>query len=246
MRIVFIGSGGSRVTRRRCCPSILVDNDTLIDCGPGSLKNLRLIGVNLVDRIDRILLSHMHADHISDLVPILWAMQLDGRSKKLTLIGPKGLESTVTGLLDLLGTPRGFIRYPLEYIEIDGGERIGDISTCMVEHSIHTVAYRLDRSGGSLCYSGDTRPCKRLIDLAYGADILIHEASFPSSYVEIAIRTGHSTGKEAGMIAYESSVRKLILFHISIEDFEKAILDEARLVFRGDVTLAEDFLSIEV
>jgi ribonuclease Z len=173
-------------------------------------------------------------------------MQLDGRNRKLTLIGPKGLKYTVTDLLDLLGTPKGFIGYPLEYIEIGGGERMGDISTCMVEHSIHTVAYRLDRSGVSLCYSGDTRPCRRIIDLAYGADILIHEASFPSSYVEIAIRTSHSTGKEAGIVAYESSVRKLILFHISLEDFEEAILDEARSVFGGDVILAEDFLSIEI
>jgi len=173
-------------------------------------------------------------------------MQLDGRSRKLTLIGPKGLEYTVTDLLDLLGTPKGFIRYPLEYIEIDGRETIGDISTCMVEHSIHTVAYRLDRSGGSLCYSGDTRPCRRLIDLAYGADILIHEASFPNSYVDIAVRTGHSTGREAGIVAYESSVRKLILFHISLEDFEEAILDEARSVFGGDIILAEDLLSIEI
>ncbi|MEM2739510.1 MAG: MBL fold metallo-hydrolase [Candidatus Bathyarchaeia archaeon] len=245
MHITFIGSGGSKVTRRRCCPSILIDGDTLIDCGPGSLKNLRSVGVDL-SSIDRILVSHIHADHLADMVPILWAMQLDGRNRSLTLIGPKGLGSIVDRLLELLGTPTGFIGYPTSYIELDGGEEIGDISTCRVEHSIHTIAYRLDRNGRSVCYSGDTRPCRSLVDLAYRVDILIHEASLPSSYIDIAIRTGHSTGREAGMIAYESSARKLILFHISLEEFESTIIDEARSIFKGDTTIAEDFLSIEI
>lgn len=245
MRIILVGSGGSKVTKRRSGPSILVDEDILIDCGPGSLKNLRSIDVDL-SSIDKILVSHIHADHLADLVPILWAMQLDGRSRSLTLIGPKGLGSIVDKLLELLGTPTGFIRYRISYIELDGGEEIGDISTCRVEHSIHTLAYRLDRGGRSICYSGDTRPCRSLVDLAYKVDILVHEASFPTIYTDIATRTGHSTGREAGMIAYEASVRKLILFHISLEEYEDTIAREARSVFDGDVVVAEDLLSIEI
>ncbi|MEM1559880.1 MAG: ribonuclease Z [Candidatus Bathyarchaeia archaeon] len=245
MRITFIGSGGSKVTKRRCCSSILIDEDTLIDCGPGSIRNLRFIDKDLLS-IDRILVSHMHADHIADLIPILWAMQLDGRSRSLTLIGPKGLKSIVDKLLELLGTPTSFIEYPIHYIELDGGEKLGDVSTRRVEHSIHTIAYRLDVGGKSICYSGDTRPCKSLVDLAYRVDVLIHEASFPILYADIAIKTGHSTGMEAGMIASKASVGKLILFHISVEEYEDTIVSEAESVFNGDIIIAEDFLSIEV
>jgi len=245
MRITFIGSGGSKVTRRRCYPSILIDEDTLIDCGSGSLKNMRSIDVDLL-AIDRILLSHIHADHVSDLVSILWAMQLDGRSGSLTLIGPRGFKRIVDSLLELLGTPLDFIKYPIRYVELDGGERIDDISTCRVEHSIHTIAYRLDREGRSVCYSGDTRPCRSLVDLAYRVDILIHEASFPNSYIDTAIKTKHSTGREAGMIAYEALAGKLILFHISLEGFEDIIAGEARSVFKDEIILAEDLLSIEI
>jgi len=75
----------------------------------------------------------------------------------------------------------------------------------------------LVRGGGVhvLVYSGDTRPCQRIVEAARGARILIHEATYTSDMSSEALARGHSASIHAGAAAREAGVGLLILFHYS-------------------------------
>jgi ribonuclease Z len=106
--------------------------------------------------------------------------------------------------------------------------------------------------GRKVVYSGDTQPCRAVRELAAGADLLIHEATYAYRDKELAVRSGHSTAREAALLAREAGVKALCLTHFSPryenEDGDVTMADllaEAQDVF-PNTTLAEDFASIPV
>ncbi|MBT8479788.1 MAG: ribonuclease Z [Gemmatimonadetes bacterium] len=102
------------------------------------------------------------------------------------------------------------------------------------------------RPGRTLVFSGDTRPCDSTVEVARGADLLIHEATFSDAEAGRARETRHSTATEAAMLARQAEVRKLVLTHFSARYSEQAyrLLKEAEVVYPA--LAAEDGLSLEV
>jgi ribonuclease Z len=103
------------------------------------------------------------------------------------------------------------------------------------------------RPGRVVVYSGDTRPCRSLNDLARGADLLIHEATFATELRAEALARAHSTAGEAGETALQAGVKRLALTHISPRHQERpeVILQDARKIFPESI-LPEDLESIDV
>ena len=103
------------------------------------------------------------------------------------------------------------------------------------------------RSGRKVVISGDTRPAQSVIDAARGADILVHEATFADEEADRAVETGHSTAREAAVVAARAGVRQLILTHFSARYSRDAsqLLKEAREEFEVTI-LARDGLEVEV
>ena len=102
------------------------------------------------------------------------------------------------------------------------------------------------RPGRRIVYCTDTRPCDAAIELARGADVLIHEATYASDMASEAVARFHSTAAEAAAVARDAGVRQLILTHISPRYTEpSALLAEARQVF-AQTELAEDFACFDV
>eukprot|EP01071_Lankesteria_metandrocarpae_P007229 Lankesteria_metandrocarpae@DN4620_c0_g1_i2.p1 len=84
------------------------------------------------------------------------------------------------------------------------------------EYFPHAQADAVDVcTGHSLAYSGDTRPCDSLVDLAESVDVLIHEATFDDGMEEEAVSRKHSTVGEAVDIGRRSNCKNLILTHFS-------------------------------
>jgi ribonuclease Z len=103
-----------------------------------------------------------------------------------------------------------------------------------------------ERKGRQIVYSGDTQPCKSMIEFSRGADVLIHESTFKESLKERAAETCHSTAADAARIAKEAQVENLILTHISTRYQDTEELEKEALNIFKNLTIARDFLSFEV
>jgi ribonuclease Z len=103
------------------------------------------------------------------------------------------------------------------------------------------------RPGRSVVYSGDTRPTRSTVEVARGADLLVHEATFSLDERDRAVETGHSTAVEAAQVALDAGVRQLVLTHISARYSREApeLVAEASTVFSA-VSVARDGLTIDV
>ena len=106
---------------------------------------------------------------------------------------------------------------------------------------IPTIGLRVEckNPGKVLAYSCDTEPCVQTVRLAAGADVLIHEAAGASF--------GHSSAEQAGEIATKAEVGKLYLIHYPTGRFAKGdIAAEARKTYKGEITVATDFMTIDI
>lgn len=246
MRIVFAGSGGAIVTKERACPCILIDNDIMIDCGSGSLGNLRKLNVNL-GGIKKLLITHMHCDHISELAPLLWAMEMENRTEPLEIVGYRGIEQVTRKLLNLMNTPTEYTIFDIHFKSLDGNYKFGEIETLLTIHKPPNLAYKLTREGRSVCYSGDTIYFEPLAEFASNCDLLIHDSAFLTEQKEIAQMTNHSTASEAGRIAKMAEVKMLILFHLFPYNVKDAkYIKQAKREFKGKISVARDLQKLVI
>lgn len=105
------------------------------------------------------------------------------------------------------------------------------------------------KPGQSAAFVMDTRLCDAVFDLARGVDLLVIESTFLSPEAGLAKEHGHLTAFEAGQVAAESGVRRLVLAHFS-ERYgfadEPRFQEEVRRSFTGEVFLARDFMTVPV
>jgi ribonuclease Z len=88
------------------------------------------------------------------------------------------------------------------------------------------------RPGISVAYVTDTRPCDGGRALAADADLLYHDATFADDHRERAQETGHSTARQAAMVARDAEAQRLLLGHLSARYADPTpLLREAREVF---------------
>ncbi len=81
-------------------------------------------------------------------------------------------------------------------------------------------------------YASDTLYDQRVVEAVREVDVLYHESTFLHEKLERAIETKHTTALQAGMVARESGVKKLLIGHFSsrYEDLS-VLLDEAQTQF---------------
>jgi ribonuclease Z len=103
------------------------------------------------------------------------------------------------------------------------------------------------RPGRTVVFTGDARPSAGTIDVAKGADLLIHEATFADEEGARALETGHSTAREAAQVAATAGVRQLVLTHLSARYSLTTgdLVREAREVFPNTLA-ARDGMEIDV
>lgn len=147
MEIIFLGTSSAVHSKDRNHPSIAIrafGEVFLFDCGEATQKQILQTNVSPM-KISKIFLTHYHGDHILGLPGLLQSMSLNGREKKLTIYGPKGLNKIKDAIYSL-----GYcaIEYPVEFIEIDSGIIIDNeeyfIQAQRVRHNVPALAYSIE------------------------------------------------------------------------------------------------------
>ncbi|MEP6618532.1 MAG: ribonuclease Z [bacterium] len=103
------------------------------------------------------------------------------------------------------------------------------------------------RAGRKVVISGDTRPTAATGAMAQGADLLVHEATFGDEEAARAVETGHSTAREAAMLARDAGVNTLLLYHFSARYSRDAseLGKEARQCFERTL-VGKDGMEVDV
>lgn len=145
--VTILGSGAALPTSNRNPTAQYVqcnDRHILIDCGEGTQVQLRKNHVH-IQKINHILISHLHGDHFFGLVGLLSSLHLLGRDKGLTVYGPEELEQIIRLQLEVGGAKLGF---DLHFIALNGKEhrllyedKIIEIWTFPLSHRIPTNGF---------------------------------------------------------------------------------------------------------
>jgi len=248
--LIIIGSGTGIPSLRRGSPGLVVLSDSaklLIDSGPGALRKMLEVGITYQD-IDILLYTHIHPDHVSDLVPILFACKYADlpREKELLCIGGPGFESYFEKLKNLYASwiePQSYRLTVKEISEEPLLYRDLRVLSKPMAHISESVGYRIELNDGkSIAISGDTDYCQNIIDLASEVDLLVLECSFPDEKkVE-----GHLTPSLAGRIASESRCKKLLLTHLYPVCDQFNIVGQSKKIYQGQIILGEDLMRIKI
>lgn len=245
----------------------------LLDCGPGIVTALS--AVTPVEALDAVVISHMHADHCYDLLPLGKAL-LHARAARVlaeTKIDPmQALAALDTGapgvplyvpvggraVLDRLAALFPVATFPLldkafdiafDVREYEPGDAF-TIGGCSVSlhpgrHTAPNCGARIESASATFAYTGDTGLAKGLAALTTGVDLLLAEATLDATDHG---PHGHLSAADAGGIAAQNGVGELVLTHFATGD--PAVLERRRAAaaaaFTGPVRIAKPGLRIPV
>jgi len=278
-RLILLGTGGGPRPRKSssAAAQVVLANDVayVVDCGDGVARQLAAAGVPLTT-LRHIFITHQHSDHNADYGNLIWLAWAVGLNTRVDTWGPPPLEE-MTRLFFKMNAYDIKIRIadegrsplvPLVHVhELSrGGLVMRDenvkVTAALVHHPlvVPAFAYRFDAADRSLVISGDTAPSEKLITLAQGADVLVHEAMYLPAIDRLVARVpsaatlkkhlmaSHTSAEDAGRVAQAAGVKTLVLSHLVPSD-DPAVTDDmwidaARVHFRGRVILGKDLLEI--
>lgn len=200
----------------------------LLECGSGVLSRFQE-RVGPLSNIHTVVLSHLHFDHISDVLVLRYAAAADSRYKELPhhvrIYAPPEPENEFSLLTYKEATSGNAVSSEMRL-------QVGPFSLTFYQgvHGIPSFAVRIEGPRGVLAYSGDTRPCHALLEAAKDADLFLCEASGIEADADY-VAPGHLTARQAGEIAYQAGVKQLLLTHVFPLYDEDQLLEECRKVF---------------
>ena len=211
LKVTLLGTGVGIPQPGRSQPAILIENEMplLFDCGAGTLLRLEQAGLG-IEALDTAVLTHLHLDHVSDILALANARYLSQLSD-LEIYGPQGTKrwfETLQSAFPYLEKMQIHVHEvrPMDSFSLKGN----DIFAEEAKHSVTALAYRVEAQEKVVVYSGDTEPSARVASLADGSDLLIHECSFPEPF-EV---TNHSTPRKLGNILRNTTAKRVVLTHL--------------------------------
>lgn len=274
VRVTLLGTGNPRPTMDRFGPSTLLEagkHAVLIDAGRGSLQRLFQIGTSEeVRKLDLLLLTHLHSDHVVGL-PDLWLTGwIFGRDRPFVVEGPPGTKSMCEHLDEAFAfdkkvrarafDPQGIV---LEAKDVEPGvvyEEDGlRITAFEVEHGgivEPAYGYRAEYRGRSVALSGDTHYYEGIVEAARGVDVLIHEVISPEVELRRAqvteeavagVISQHTSPQQAGRIFAKIKPRLAVYYHIvPSPTVAEDLIGPTRETYDGPLAVGYDLMTIEI
>jgi ribonuclease BN (tRNA processing enzyme) len=248
IRLTVLGACGTYPAAGRACSGYLLeataDGETVkvwVDTGPGTMANL--LRVAELPELAAIWVSHLHVDHVSDLLAANYALRygdLEPPAAPMPVFGPRGWAERVRDFLDTGESEP--IEGAFEVHELSDGERI-DLGPLRLDavatvHSVETFAVRASAGGRTLAYSADSGPCEALGRLAEDADLFVCEAAWSEWPGDM--RPVHLTPPLAGRWAAKARARRLLLTHLRPGADPEAAAARAADAYGGPVEVATE------
>lgn len=248
MRLTVVGCAAAWGSGRDAASSsYLVEHGRdaiVLDLGQGAFADLRTY--RRPETLRAILVSHAHADHCVDLVPLRHYLRYEAAATPGTvaLHGPAGLTQRFDALTGEAGFLGDFPFFPLEPGALELGE-LG-LAVARVTHAADSFAFRVTAGGAAagLVYSGDCGDAGDLGSLIQAGDTLLCEASFGAGPVPAGVP--HLDARAAGAAARAGHAGRLVLTHIQPGYDEGAALASAAEAFGGPTLLARPGLDVTV
>lgn len=258
-QIIFLGTGSCIPNKTRNTSSILLDISSdkalIMDCGEGTYGQMvRLLGApeceKMLRKLVAVYVSHLHADHHIGFIRLLHARRKAFHAAgvfdvpKLLLMAPGKIMPYLISynanfeplLQDFTHVYNQKLLYKDFTMEEDDYKKLCsmlDMKKISMTHVLHCpnsfgVAWT-HNDGWKIVYSGDTMPCKGLVEIGQDCDVLIHEATMEDELEEDAKLKTHSTTSQAIQVGKDMNARQTLLTHFSQRYAKVPLLDELPL-----------------
>ncbi|HYO20308.1 MAG TPA: guanitoxin biosynthesis MBL fold metallo-hydrolase GntH [Dermatophilaceae bacterium] len=283
IRVSVLGSGDPWIRRSQASGSLLIEVGNpeqdyfFFDLGSGSLANFTSLMLP-VEATTKVFLSHLHADHIGDIPGLVGSLAKAGRVDPVEIWGggndvpALGLKAFIRSMGKAMAWDTASVRgvrpttgFTMVGHEIpyDSPETIYErngvsISSFPAIHGLNgAVGYTVEYAGLKVVFSGDTRPCKHVVEAATSADLLIHECfQSPAVFaratglpVETALRItslAHTIPEQMGKIFDMTAPRMGALWHLDVTPGVDAVFEEVGANYGGPVTVTQDLTVFNV
>ncbi len=240
MRLTILGTAGPVPDPKRAQSGFLLERGgrpLLLDCGSGVYQRLCELGVDW-GRLDTVLLTHHHLDHMIDLLSVVTGRWLLGHPHT-SVYGPAGTRDLVAKLVALFPYVEGSVSVSAHDLAAGAATEVTGfrVETLALRHfQLPSLAYKFD---GRLAVCGDSEPVPSLKAFASGCEALVHECSYTDAHPDGA---GHATPGGLGRALAGAELGALWLTHFYPEAAAAgaALLRGVRAHFDGAVRLAHD------
>jgi ribonuclease BN (tRNA processing enzyme) len=246
VRITVLGKSPSWQDAGGACSGYLVEaggQTVLLDCGPGVFAKLRTVVE--YPAVDAVVISHLHADHILDLVPFASGIRYrpwEGDPPRPRLIAPPGAREAFAQVCSGAGMTADHLELAFDLSVYDPAQSlvIGGLAVRFqpVPHYIPANAVEFAHGGARFTFGADCGPSEALCEFAAATDLLMLEATLPEP--EPADDRGHLTPFEAGEHAAKAGAKHLLLTHFTAELGADWVRAEAARAFDGRVSAAHE------